>query len=206
MVGEGMGYGQMGVDGNQRAAVAFERQHSRPNGEVRQHEPRPDEVAETVGERPRRVEQGAEQDTALALARIWVSEAFGVGPDNAAILSVLRGRANAMNVDLMTAMRRYCPRSFDKSRTDQRRWIAHLDIAGNEPVGWPRHLRWERYRPRWMAMQSEAQRLLGLGRQDNCSEYPQHWSARSFRRPFDLGWRLLDCPGTSNHFWIRTVR
>lgn len=145
--------------------------------------------------------------TALALARIWVSE-NGLrrqSDDQTAILEVLRDRARRMGVDILTAMRRYCPRSFDLHRTDARRWIAHLQRDGSQPTGWPTRLRWSTHEAIWRVMADRAVTLLSSEPTHICKKAPGHWAARSFQRPRLLGWEEVDCGDTSNAFYIRRV-
>jgi hypothetical protein len=138
----------------------------------------------------------------LGLARICVSEAgWDRGPDCPAILEVLRDRSRKMRITLLGAMRAYSGRTFDRARTDARRWIADLQWHAGRPEGWPRNANWEgRYRNSWQDMLLYAGQLLGSD-DHPCKADPHHWAAPHFRRPFDLGWERVDCGETANAFW-----
>lgn len=221
LLGEGWGYGQdegasVGFQEADRGGLASLHQEGHRTTSLPQGPRAVDSHAE-VHEEHREVlanndpgdgGDGRAEFTALALARIWVSEnGFRrVSDDQTAILAVLRDRARRMGVDLITAMRRYCPRSFDRNRRGRRRWIAHLRADASVPEGWPQNLDWSRHSDVWRAMVSRASDLIASEQAgDKCVRVPQHWAARSFERPRLLGWEEVDCGNTSNAFWIRRV-
>jgi hypothetical protein len=137
----------------------------------------------------------------LALARICASES-GIQtrtPDCAAILSVLRNRAERMRVTLYQAMQAYCPKSFRKTRTDHRRWIAHLSLDGRRPEGWPSRVVWDR--DAWLELLGHAEQLLG-----DDSHYPtaSHWGMKTgsdLKRARRAGWTRVRLDGALNAFW-----
>jgi len=132
----------------------------------------------------------------VALARICVSEAgWEIGDDCGSILSVLRSRSERMRIPLMQAMRAYSSRTFDRSRTDSRRWIAEL--SGN---GFPRGLA-ARHQSKWRQLLDHAGELLA-NPASTCDVH--HWGSNhgnDLARALRAGWTRVDCGDTKNAFW-----
>lgn len=147
----------------------------------------------------------------LALARICVSEAGFQTETNdcAAIHQVLKGRKGRGS--LLRIMRLYSSRTFDRERTDKRRWIAFLNPRGMEPKGWPErtaagtpHPEWRHYRDLWMDMQEHVADVVSGEVSSPCSKEPDHWGSRygiDLRRAKRAGWKEVDCGETLNAFW-----
>lgn len=151
-----------------------------------------------------------ETDSAVALARVCWHEADGNRDDCLAIAEVLRrvGRG-----DLARGAIRYSSRVFDRTRTDSRGHVAHLDRSHAEtgaapPPAWPHEARlwWPRARQRWAATLALADDIVaGRARApDGCR--PHHWGCPdcgdreiAIRR----GWLLVvSCGQTRNDFWL----
>ena len=142
----------------------------------------------------------------LALARICVSEAgFQLRTrDCEFIYHVLRTRGRTGELELGT-MRAYCKKSFNRLRTDDRRWVAHLTHTFTEPRGWRETttLHWDRRRRSFQEVYEFAGRII-IERPDNpCELRLDHWGARGFRHRLLLrrGWRTVECGPTLNTFW-----
>lgn len=139
----------------------------------------------------------------LALSRIIVSESgFTPTDDGPAIVSVIYDRAERMDMSPLSAARAYCPQSFNRERTDRRKWIAHLSLSGAKPHGWPANVSWERRRPLWLALTARVTELVKHPHSHSCSESPMHWGARWFSRPRQLGWLEVDCGDTRNTYYV----
>lgn len=87
----------------------------------------------------------APEDRQLALARICASEEGLSRPTDgcAAIDAVIGHRARMREISWMQQAREGSRQSFNKRRTDSRRYIAFLDAEGTQPEGWPTHA-WRR--------------------------------------------------------------
>lgn len=76
------------------------------------------------------------------------------------------------------------------------RWSRHLRRGGARPEGWPRHLRWDRYRPRWEQVQAFARALVsGRAVMRPCPAPPFTWGGRTLdmRQALARGLRPLGC-------------
>lgn len=84
-------------------------------------------------------------NVAIALGRICASEEglSRVTPGCAAIYEVYRNAAERRGIPWMRQAREGSSQSFNRQRTDARRWIAFLEPTGSEPQGWPQHA-WRR--------------------------------------------------------------
>ena len=71
------------------------------------------------------------------------------------------------------------------------------------PIGWPAHLDWAAYLPRWNRV-LERSNAWAQGRYaDKCPE-ALHWGAPSgvdMVRAMEAGWTAVDCGDTLNRFW-----
>jgi hypothetical protein len=132
------------------------------------------------------------------------------------IAQALRNRSSVGRVT-MGIMRQYSPKSFNKERTDNRRWIAHLWTRRARPAHFPANLWWYGHRQRLLEIYEYVGWILGpdhveahmcMARTADGFEevIPDHWGApvrwlRRMRRR--QGWTLLICiPDTKNDFWI----
>jgi len=153
---------------------------------------------ETITPPPRRIQ--------LALARICVSESgFQVRTNDCTLIyHALRTRSRTGEITI-GIMRAYSGRSFDTERTDNHRWIPHLNHNFSEPRGWRETVTipWSARRPGFQAVYEHVGTLLRTRPDNPCSMRIDHWGARGFRRNLHLsnGWRLISCGETLNDFW-----
>lgn len=165
----------------------------------------PEEV-EPVQPEPPRPLTPREERQALALARICVSEAgFTLRTrDCELIYHVLRTRSRSGELEMGT-MRAYCTKSFNKARTDNHRWVAHLNRAGREPQGWSETttVPWSRRRSAWLRVLEHTRDLIRNRPENPCGDRLDHWGSKGFRKRRHLrnGWRIVDCGETLNEFW-----
>lgn len=84
-------------------------------------------------------------NVALALGRICASEEglSRITPGCAAIYEVYHNASQRRQIPWLRQAREGSRQSFNRLRTDARRWIAFLDPTGAEPQGWPQHA-WRR--------------------------------------------------------------
>ena len=142
----------------------------------------------------------------LALSRICVSESgFQLETrDCEFIYHVLRRRSQTNQIT-MRIMRSYSPRSFDRNRTDRRRWISHLNRTFREPRGWSETstVPWSAYRQGYIQVYEFVGRMIETHPSNPCNTHLDHWGAPGFRRRQLLrrGWTLVDCGSTLNDFW-----
>lgn len=161
----------------------------------------------------------------VILARITWSEA-GIDADPreaAALAAVLRDRARVIGTDFAGAACAYSSRVFDPTRTDRRRWLAHLDARGREPEGWTDpyttcrggtctvHERppWPSFRPRWLALVELARRVLAGEVEHGCEEDPGWWGAPyggDLERARRMGLRRLECGDLRNAYYAPLAR
>jgi hypothetical protein len=159
----------------------------------------------------------------LALTRIIISETgFQLNrsyttheEEGPAIAAVLRGRSSVGRVT-MGIMREYSPKSFNKERTDSRRWISFLWARRVRPQNFPRNLSWSVHYPRFMEVYRLSGRILrGETEEVQCIHVeedgtevyvkPDHWGAPVGwlqRMRTRQGWSIVDCGNTVNDFWI----
>ena len=152
------------------------------------------------------------RETRLALARICVSEAgfsrisrehhrLTNRDDCAAIHEVLQNRRRP-GQSLMGIMRQYSSLTFNTDRQDRRRWLAHLNVQGTEPEGWPAHWNWDRTRRAWLRTIRLAGRVMAGRELSTCDRRADHWGAQWYtRRALRAGWEVIDCGDTHNKFW-----
>lgn len=142
----------------------------------------------------------------LALARICVSESgFQTRTNDCTLIyHALRTRSRTGEVT-MGIMRAYSGRTFDRSRTDRHRWIAHLDHNFREPSGWSETVTipWSTRREGFEQVYNHVGDLLRSRPANTCGVRIDHWGARGFRRELHLsnGWELVNCGETLNDFW-----
>lgn len=146
----------------------------------------------------------ANDTTVEALARVCAAEAgwdTRTG-DCAAIVHLLRRRAQRHEIRVATMARLYSSRHFDRERLDRRRWIAGLRLDGRRPGGWPGRLPWSRYRAAWRQVIAHVRAVLRGEVGDPCPG-ADHWGG-----PMDdwraraAGWARVECSSsTRNRFW-----
>jgi hypothetical protein len=146
------------------------------------------------------------RDMQLALARICVSEAgFQVRTNDCTMIyHALRTRSNTGEITI-GIMRAYAPRSFNMSRTDNHRWVAHLRSDFREPRGWREtvSIPWSTRREGFQQVYEHAGMLLRTHPENPCGIRIDHWGARYFRRNRHIrnGWTPITCGETLNQFW-----
>jgi len=142
----------------------------------------------------------------LSLARICVSESgFQVRTNDCTLIyHALRARSRTGEIT-MGIMRAYSGRTFDADRTDNHRWIPHLNHNFTEPRGWRETVTipWSARRRGFEAVYEHVGELLRTRPENPCNMRVDHWGARGFRRNLHLsnGWRLVECGETLNDFW-----
>lgn len=150
----------------------------------------------------------------LALAQLCVSESMFQTRtlDCRLIYEVMRHwSADGMTLT-MRAMRRYSRLTYDRGRTDSRRWIAFLNHDFTEPQGWAEDqtVPWSAARDDFRRVYNYAGYLIRYPQAYPCTTQVHHWGARGFRRREHLreGWILVDCGGeeTMNDFWTMPSR
>lgn len=102
------------------------------------------------------------QDVGLWLARSCVGEAGWFSGDTgecAAIAHVYRKRAEIGRQGFYKAMRQYSA-ALKRRKAHPRKWLFDLNREGTRPEGWPRHLRWERFKGHWLTVLKEADSTL----------------------------------------------
>lgn len=147
----------------------------------------------------------------LALARICVSESgFQIRTlDCRLIYEVLRNRSRTGELTL-GIMRSYSTATFNRHRTDSRRWIPFLDPRGAMPRHWSEstHLSWSAYRSNFLDVYRYAGYLIRHNPTYPCTLPVHHWGARNFRvqRLLRSGWIRVECEingrPTLNQFWL----
>jgi hypothetical protein len=147
----------------------------------------------------------------LALARICVSEAgFQTRTDDCVMIyHALRNRSSTGQLTI-GIMRAYAPLSFNTERTDNHRWVAHLNERFTEPQGWSEVVpfSWGAKRNDWIRVYNLAGEIIRRNPVPPCELRVDHWGAPGFRRQMHLrnGWTLLECGDTLNDFWSLPVR
>lgn len=142
----------------------------------------------------------------LALTRICISEAgFQTTTNDCRLIyHALRNRSSTGEVTL-GIMRAYSTKTFNKNRTDRRRWIAHLNHSAARPIGWEGNisLPWSRRRDGYIEVYNHVYDLLHTRPENPCDIPIDHWGARGFRRRrlLSLGWTIVQCGETLNDFW-----
>jgi hypothetical protein len=84
-----------------------------------------------------------------------------------------------------------------------RPWIFGLNRGGSKPKGWPKHLKWSRYRDRWFQTLALADSFLE-GRIEDPLPSAEHYGGRMDRHNLcPRSWRRLDADGFVNWFYAR---
>ena len=141
----------------------------------------------------------------LALARICAGEANLQLETNdcGAIYQVLTRRAEKRGRTFMQTARAYSTKHFDRERTDKRRWVAHLNLGGWKPDGWPQRLPWAKHAPRWDEILDYAGGLLRGTYPAPCAFAPDDWGndgdLKRYRKYYP-DFERVDCGYTLNHF------
>jgi hypothetical protein len=151
----------------------------------------------------------------LALAQLCVSESMFQARtlDCRLIYEVMRYWSPG-DILTMRAMRRYSRLTYDRTRTDPRRWIAFLNHGFTEPEGWSEDqtVPWSAVRGDFQRVYDYAGYLIRFPQAYPCTTQIHHWGARGFRRREHLreGWILVDCGSgeeeTMNDFWTMPSR
>ncbi|MFW6023950.1 MAG: hypothetical protein ACOC9O_04310 [Myxococcota bacterium] len=142
----------------------------------------------------------------LDLARITAGEVGvdRVTDDAPAIYAVLARRAARRGVSWRVMARWYSGGHMDRSRTDGRRWVAHLRPDGWEPRGWPLGASWRLRRGVWLDLVDVCARVLLGEVRAPCR--PDHYGSTDPRLP-DVhrarraGWERVDCGDTLDGYW-----
>lgn len=174
--------------------------------ELTDADPSKEEPTESVSASRRDLEQ-----LQLALARICVSESgFQIRTwDCRLIYEVLRHRSRTGELTL-SIMRNYATATFNRHRTDSRRWIPFLDARGAMPRHWSEatHLSWSAYRSNFLDVYRYAGYLIQHNPEYPCTLPVHHWGARNFRVQTLVrsGWIRVECSvegrRTLNQFWL----
>jgi hypothetical protein len=153
------------------------------------------------------VNRGVSREIQLALARICVSESgFQTRTfDCRLIYETLRYRSQTGEITL-GIMRAYSSLTFNRNRTDRRRWIPFLNDRFAEPRHWSElaGIPWSTRRAAFQEVYNYVGYLLRYPQSYPCTIQVHHWGARGFRRRRHLreGWVLVDCGmETLNDFW-----
>lgn len=142
----------------------------------------------------------------LALTRVCISEAGfqTITNDCTLMYHALRNRSSTGEVTL-GILRAYSTKTFNKNRTDSRRWIAHLNHAARRPEGWQENISvpWSSRRQGYIEVYNHVYNLLHTRPESPCNIPIDHWGARGFRRRrlLNLGWTIVQCGETLNDFW-----
>lgn len=142
----------------------------------------------------------------LALTRVCISESgFQISTNDCTLIyHALRNRSSTGEVTL-GIMRAYSTKTFNKNRTDSRRWIAHLNHQARQPEGWQENISipWSRRRAGYIEVYNHVYNLLHTRPESPCPINVDHWGARGFRRRrlLNLGWQIVNCGETLNDFW-----
>lgn len=102
------------------------------------------------------------------------------------------------------AIRGYSSRTFDRARTDGRRWVAWMTLDLAQPRGWSASMTWN---PElWRAKLDEVSAVLAGTAPAPCPEPVFHWGGprvdhERIERGIERGfWRRVDCGNTLNTF------
>lgn len=163
----------------------------------------------TPGDRPIMRRDAHFRRLQLALTRICVSEAgFQYRTMDCRLIYEVLTYWSADHTTLtMGNMRRYSGKTFDRDRTDHRRWIAFLNSNFSEPTGWreSQDIPWSSVRDNFRRLYNYVGYLIRYPQPNPCTVELHHWGARGFRRREHLGqgWILVQCDGaeTLNDFW-----
>lgn len=149
----------------------------------------------------------------LRLAALCVSESGWDPslPDCAAIHEVISGIEERTRHSYLGALCAYSGRTCDPDRGDHRRWIANLRADGRKPDGWPGHLSWSAYAPRWQAMLEHAGDVLAGRVESPCrARRPRHWGAPDLEsdlvNPRRYGWEQVDCGESARNLYYAPSR
>lgn len=145
----------------------------------------------------------------LALARICISESGWQLEtwDCRLIFEVLSGRSGTGHLT-MGIMRRYSTATFNRRRTDRRRWVPFLNAEFREPRHWQETVTvpWFVYREAYRHTYNYAGYLIRHEPNYPCTMPVHHWGARGWRvrQREREGWRRVECGmvPTRNQFWM----
>lgn len=147
--------------------------------------------------------QGSREPLVRDLSAVCTGEA-GWDPatgDCAAIVHVLRGRAERQGVSLARMVHAYSGRHTGREASP-RPWVAHLRLDGEQPAEWPASASWTRYRQPWLVLVAHVRDVLAGNVDDPCDGEADHWGGpMDDHRAERAGWTRLDCGPTRNHFW-----
>lgn len=137
---------------------------------------------------------------ALAVAKVAVNEASlaHVRPAEVALIwQVTEARASTSAARLAW-LRAHSPCVLgDRDvRPGNCRWTRHLRDDDTQPEGWPEHLAWSRYAPRWRQVRALARRLVsGRVVMRPCPRAPWTWGGREIdmARALERGLVPLGC-------------
>lgn len=154
-----------------------------------------------------------EPDTALWLARLYVSESGWDSPtDRAALFHALRNRQETLGESsLLSTMRRYSRPLFASDRP-RRRWVQALREDGGAPRFWPRTLTWAPFADRWKAILDEARAHLESPPPNPCDADIEHWGgpyvdrARLEAMIASGVWRRSHCGAGDARNWYLSAR
>lgn len=143
----------------------------------------------------------------LALATICVSEAgFQIATNDCLFIYLaLKERSRTHRITL-GMMKSYSKSSFNKHRTDARRWIPYLNANFTEPEHWNETVMvpWASRRRAFIEVYNLAAKLIRTNPRNPCGVRIDHWGATGFKRRQRLaeGWTLVQCGGImKNDFW-----
>jgi hypothetical protein len=142
--------------------------------------------------------------TALWLARSCVGEAGWDAAESgecAAIWHVYGKRARDTGRPIKRTARLYS--SAIKRGPWAREWVFGLNRGGEKPKGWPKRLRWNRYRDRWFETLALADLFLE-GRIEDPLPSAEHYGGRMDRKNLcPRSWKRIQAHGFVNWFYAR---
>lgn len=170
-----------------------------------------------------------DEDNALALARICVSEAgwnCWESGDGLAIHEVLLRGAERHDMRYLGYARAYSRRATGVvSIVGARSWIPLLNAEGTAPSSWPEHSYrrqrdgtvailphppWARYRDQWLAVLARAREVVrtlslsNVGEWSSCARPVHDWGGAMDRgRAERIGLVEVSCGSTENDFYCR---
>jgi hypothetical protein len=142
-------------------------------------------------------------EAALWLARSCIGEAGWQSAESgecAAIMWVYAKGARNKGRSVLRQARLYS--SAIKRGSHSRAWVFGLNRTCTKPLGWPHHLRWDRYADRWRYTLALADLFL---RDRILDPLPtaEHYGGRMDRDLDPRVWRRLKTPGFVNWYYTR---
>ena len=145
----------------------------------------------------------------IALARICTSEGgWSLETwDCRLIFEVLRSRNKDGHLT-MSVMRNYSTATFDRRRTDRRRWIPWLNARFEQPQHWDETVTvpWSVHRNAFRQTYEYAGYLIRHEPSYPCTLPVHHWGARGWNvsQREREGWHRIECGAvpTHNQFWM----